>query len=71
MSLSLSLISVRQNLKDDGKMNVGSEGASNLFYYLFDDWHATYKKLTSVFQDGLEEIVSNINYTMLQIADFV
>jgi len=49
--------SVRLALKDlDGGEDPGVEGASNLFYYLFDDWRAVYKTV-AVFGKRLEEFV--------------
>lgn len=38
----LSMQSVRQALADVDDGYHGVEGASNLFYYLFDDWRAVY-----------------------------
>lgn len=54
----VELISLRQ--PESANINVeltGVEGASNLFYYLFDDWTATYT-LLRVIQGSLEKLVS-------------
>ena len=55
---SVSLISVRFNLKsDDSYIDYGFEGSSNLFYYLFDNWSGTYNLLVSN-RNHLEKLVS-------------
>lgn len=51
----VELISLRQ--RAGSKELTGIEGASNLFYYLFDDWTATYT-LLMVLQGNLEKLVS-------------
>jgi hypothetical protein len=50
----ISLQSVRQSLDLDS--NPGVEGASNLFYYLFDDWRAVYSTV-GAFRDRLNVLV--------------
>ena len=53
----ISIQSVRQDLEPDSlQANSGIEGASNLFYYLFDDWRAVYSTI-STFRHRLEELV--------------
>lgn len=54
----VELISLRQpaGAKITSELT-GVEGASNLFYYLFDDWTATYT-LLRVLQGSLEKLVS-------------
>jgi hypothetical protein len=49
-----SMQSVRQALESDA--NPGVEGASNLFYYLFDDWRAVYSTIAA-FRIRLEKLV--------------
>jgi hypothetical protein len=41
----VSLISLRKPMRDDGTLADASEAASNLFYYLFDDWPSTVELL--------------------------
>ena len=54
----ISIQSVRQALdRDSLQPSSGIEGASNLFYYLFDDWRAVYSTI-STFRHRLEELVS-------------
>ncbi|KFY04101.1 hypothetical protein O988_00978 [Pseudogymnoascus sp. VKM F-3808] len=56
----VELISLRQ--PESANINVeltGVEGASNLFYYLFDDWTATYT-LLRVIQGSLEKLRKKI-----------
>jgi hypothetical protein len=50
----ISMQSVRQALEQDA--NPGIEGASNLFYYLFDDWRAVYSTIAA-FRSRLESLV--------------
>lgn len=38
--------------------NAGTEAASNLFYYLFDDWHTAYA-LVKTYHVKLEHLVSS------------
>jgi len=53
----ISIQSVRHALDPDSlHANVGIEGASNLFYYLFDDWRAVYSTISN-FRHRLEELV--------------
>ena len=53
----ISIQSVRQALDPNNlQIDVGIEGASNLFYYLFDDWRAVYSTI-STFRRRLEELV--------------
>jgi hypothetical protein len=48
---------VRQALgSDTAQANPGCEGASNLFYYLFDDWRAVYTAITN-YRKRLDELV--------------
>lgn len=48
---------VRQALKlDPAQANPGFEGASLLFYYLFDDWRAVYSTV-SMYHKRLDELV--------------
>lgn len=51
----ISIQTIRQTLDLDGA-GAGSEGASNLFYYLFDDWRGVYATM-SKYQKMLEELV--------------
>lgn len=53
----VSMQSVRQSLPESTQGHAGVEGASNLFYYLFDDWRAVYKSI-STFHKRLEDLVS-------------
>ncbi|TVY85132.1 hypothetical protein LSUE1_G000421 [Lachnellula suecica] len=55
----LSLQSVRQALADFNHENPGQEGASNLFYYLFDDWRAVYSTV-DVFGKRLKKLQKEI-----------
>ena len=48
--------SVRQALEGLDIDDPGSEGSSNLFYYLFDDWRAVYSAV-EVFGKGLKSLV--------------
>lgn len=61
---ALSLQSVRQTLGPDlAQEDIGNEGASNLFYYLFDDWRAIYVTTASYnksCQDLEESILKDI-----------
>lgn len=53
----LSLQTVRYALRSDAaKAEPGVEGASLLFYYLFDDWRAVYSTVGK-FQQRLENLV--------------
>ncbi|OBT90991.1 hypothetical protein VE02_00210 [Pseudogymnoascus sp. 03VT05] len=56
----VELISLRQpaDSKDTSELT-GAEGASNLFYYLFDDWTATYT-LLMVLQGNIEKLRQKI-----------
>lgn len=48
---------VRQALDPNSHgADLGVEGASNLFYYLFDDWRAVYVTVAG-FHDRLDELV--------------
>lgn len=54
----VELISLRQSAGAEITVKLtGVEGASNLFYYLFDDWTATYTLLRAL-QGNLEKLVS-------------
>ena len=54
----ISMQSVRQTLElDFAQRGSGIEGASNLFYYLFDDWRAVYSTIAS-FRERLKRLVS-------------
>ncbi|RDW94480.1 hypothetical protein BP5796_00243 [Coleophoma crateriformis] len=55
----VSMQSVRQALPESASYNAGIEGASNLFYYLFDDWRAVYASL-SRFHKRLEALQTSI-----------
>ncbi len=61
---STELISVRQSLRESERD--GAEGASNLLYYLFEDWQGTFL-LRLKFSDQLEKLVS-LPYTAFQSA---
>ena len=51
---------VRQALElDSSQADIGTEGASNLCYYLFDDWRAVYETIAN-YQRRLDTIVSFI-----------
>ena len=53
----ISMQSVRQALEADADPSTsGLEGASNLFYYLFDDWRAVYSTIAA-YRQRLEELV--------------
>lgn len=53
----VSMQSVRQSLElGPAQAHPGVEGASNLFYYLFDDWRAVYASI-SAFHKKLEDLV--------------
>jgi hypothetical protein len=55
-----SMQTVRQLLELDAAYeNPGIEGASNLFYYLFDDWRAVYSTIAG-YRDKLEELVCTL-----------
>jgi hypothetical protein len=55
---TMSMISVRELLKKDVlEKDYGTDGASNLFYYLFDNWHGTYLLISDI-QRRLAHIVS-------------
>lgn len=52
-----SIQTIRQTLAlDSADTDPGLEGASNLFYYLFDDWRAVYKTI-SRYRQRLNELV--------------
>lgn len=54
----ISMQTVRQTLDlGAAQEDIGSEGASNLFYYLFDDWRAVYSTIAT-FRERLKELVS-------------
>ncbi|KAF7951497.1 hypothetical protein EAE96_006806 [Botrytis aclada] len=56
----ISMQSVRQVLDlNAAHANSGTEGASNLFYYLFDDWRAVYKTV-AFFRESLKELETSI-----------
>jgi hypothetical protein len=57
----LSLQSVRLALGDLDGEDPAVEGASNLFYYLFDDWRAVYSTV-AVFEKRLEKFVRALNF---------
>ncbi len=53
----ISMQTVRQALDLDANQgDFGIEGASNLFYYLFDDWRAVYTTVAK-FQSRLDKFV--------------
>lgn len=54
---AISMQTVRQALELDDDSDPGIEGASNLFYYLFDDWGAVYTTMTT-FRERLKKLVS-------------
>ena len=55
---AISMQTVRQALKpDDSQVDMGVEGASSLFYYLFDDWRAVFSTVT-MYHERLEQLVS-------------
>lgn len=57
---SVSIVSVRFNPKSNDKhTDFGTEGSSNLFYYLFDNWSGTYM-LVSKLQKRLEALSDQI-----------
>jgi hypothetical protein len=53
----ISLQTVRGALNSEDDNERAHEGASNLFYYLFDDWHAAYSTVAG-FQSTLSSLVS-------------
>jgi hypothetical protein len=53
----ISMQSVRQAL-DPTQADLGVEGASNLFYYLFDDWRAVYSTI-GAYRQRLKELVGS------------
>lgn len=56
----ISMQTVRKALESDaGQVDPSLEGASSLFYYLFDDWRAVYRTVAT-FHSRLEELVSNL-----------
>jgi len=58
----ISMQTVRQTLEFDlTGADPGVEGASNLFYYLFDDWRAVYTTVAG-FQYRLEELVCEMTH---------
>ena len=61
-----SMQSVRQTLEADA--NPGVEGASNLFYYLFDDWRAVYSTIAA-FRVRLESLVCVCRIQTIALAD--
>jgi hypothetical protein len=58
-SVSVYLISLRSSLKiqQEATKDLGFEGSSNLFYYLFDNWLATYGLILE-FKKRLDTLVS-------------
>jgi hypothetical protein len=52
----LSMQSIRPALDLERPAENGHEGASNLFYYLFDDWRAVYVT-AALFKKSLHELV--------------
>jgi hypothetical protein len=53
----ISMQTVRQALDlDFTSSQAGNEGASNLFYYLFDDWRAVYSTIAA-FKKRLDDLV--------------
>jgi hypothetical protein len=53
----ISMQTVRQVLElDSSQADPGIEGASNLFYYLFDDWRAVYITV-AIFRQKLQILV--------------
>lgn len=61
----ISMQTVRQALELDTTLDLGSEGASNLFYYLFDDWRAVYSTI-SKYRQRLELLVYSHIMTQIQ-----
>ncbi|CAG8960332.1 hypothetical protein HYFRA_00012406 [Hymenoscyphus fraxineus] len=55
----IAMISLRNELSQNGVQDWGSEGASNLFYYLFDDWQTVYQTVER-FQDKLQALGKRI-----------
>ncbi len=54
----ISMQTVRQALDMDSTLtDPGSEGSSNLFFYLFDDWRAVYATVAA-FHQRLDTLVS-------------
>lgn len=52
----IEMVSIRNALQEGAPNEWGNEGASNLFYYLFDDWRAVYQAMET-FQDRLKALV--------------
>lgn len=53
----ISMQSVRQALQLESSLgDQGLEGASNLFYYLFDDWRAVFET-SAAYRQRLKELV--------------
>ncbi|EPE36333.1 hypothetical protein GLAREA_05671 [Glarea lozoyensis ATCC 20868] len=59
----ISLQTVRAALDQENDTHHGHEGASNLFYYLFDDWHAAYETVA-----GFQTTLGNLRTYILQNA---
>lgn len=60
--------SVRQSLDLDATCtHAGIEGASNLFYYLFDDWRAVYSSIAT-YRKRLEALVRLYTQSILASA---
>lgn len=55
-SKPIEMVDIRNALQKGKPLDWGNEGASNLFYYLFDDWRAVYKAVET-FQDRLKALV--------------
>jgi hypothetical protein len=63
----ISLQTVRRALDDlENDIEVAHEGASNLFYYLFDDWQAAYQTVGG-FQRTLSDLVSDYKHQNREI----
>jgi len=60
----VDVISLRQPPTSESQSISGPEGASNLFYYLFDDWTSTYG-LLKVLQKELDVLVRICVYASL------
>jgi hypothetical protein len=65
----ISMQTVRQTLKLDAvQNNPGIEGASNLYYYLFDDWRAVYHTV-AMYHQRLEDLVRTPRFFWTTLAN--
>ncbi|KAM3071193.1 hypothetical protein ACMFMF_007668 [Clarireedia jacksonii] len=62
---ALSMQSIRPALDLERPLENGREGASNLFYYLFDDWRAVYVT-AALFKKSLHELEVSILEDMMK-----